>query len=468
MKLDQLLQRQSGLGWVLARLAPLSPLGKSRARELPWFSPAQRAELEEELGRVAVAKELAVKGHHVLGSILTLLPQFKDIRGSLDQGRTASFDMVELFQLKEFLLLLERLVPLCQKLPAIVEIYMGDLPQLLARLDPAGRKIPQFSIDSSYHPELEPLRKARREIEQQLTTCPEDAKGMLHAKRTQLWGEEEAVEGIVRSELTKEIMGQAPQLLAAMEQVAQLDVTLAKGRLAKNFGCVCPVLSQDRTLTLTGLAHPEIAHEVQGRGGVFTPVDITLVEGCTVITGANMGGKSVTLQSVTLSILLTQLGFFLFATSGTMPLYEGAALLLADRALDGGGLSSFATEVNLLNGLLQGMDGGNCFLAVDEFARGTNPQEGAQLARGLATHLSKLPCTALMTTHYDGVAEGGSAHYQVAGLTKQVAGDESDAPKVRIANRMDYSLQPVPKGAPCPKDAMAICKLLGVDQGLFS
>lgn len=72
-----------------------------------------------------------------------------------------------------------------------------------------------------------------------------------------------------------------------------------------------------------------------------------------------------------------------------------------------------------------------------------------------------------MTTHYDGVAQGGCAHYQVAGLSRTVEHDQDQPPKVRIANRMDYSLVPADKDTPCPRDAMAICRLLGIDQGLF-
>lgn len=467
MRIEPLLQRQSGLSWVLTQLAPYSALGKTRGKELPWYTPSQQGELEEELDNVATAKELAVKGHPALTPISTLLSQMKDFRGSLVQGRSSSLDLVELFQLKEFLLQLERLMPLWEQLPPMGGIGLPDCHDILHLLDPSGRKIPRFFIENSYHPELCQLRRERKEIERQIASGTAQDMEELHRQRTALWGQEEVVEGVVRGTLTTAILREAPKLLQAMEGVARLDVTLAKGRLAKAFGCTRPVLQQDSAMTLEGLVHPEIAKQLEGRGGQFTPVDVTLAQGCTVITGANMGGKSVSLQSVTLSVLLTQLGFFLFASGGEMPLFDGVALLLADRSLDSGGLSSFATEVDLLNRLLQSMGQERWFLAVDEFARGTNPKEGAQLARGLANHLSNLPCTALMTTHYDGVAQGGTAHYQVAGLTREVTGDDHQPPSVRIANRMDYSLLPAPKGADCPKDARAICRLLGVEEGIF-
>ena len=62
------------------------------------------------------------------------------------------------------------------------------------------------------------------------------------------------------------------------------------------------------------------------------------------------------------------------------------ALILADSGPGSGGLSSFGREVHLLDRLLNQTQGQRFFLALDEFARGTNPQEGAALARALAAH----------------------------------------------------------------------------------
>ena len=65
-------------------------------------------------------------------------------------------------------------------------------------------------------------------------------------------------------------------------------------------------------------------------------------------------------------------------------------------------------------------------------------------------HLGTLDCVALMTTHYDGVSDVATAHYQVAGLVREIDGDEHDDPRRRIARRMDYRLLPAPPGAPAP------------------
>ena len=89
------------------------------------------------------------------------------------------------------------------------------------------------------------------------------------------------------------------------------------------------------------------------------------------------------------------------------------------------------------------------------------------LARALVRHLGTLDCVALMTTHYDGVSDVAGAHYQVAGLVRDIQGDEGDDPRKRIARRMDYRLLPAPPGAPCPRDALRVCRLLKLDSTLM-
>ena len=175
-----------------------------------------------------------------------------------------------------------------------------------------------------------------------------------------------------------------------------------------------------------------------------------------------MGGKTVSLRSVVLSLLLFQCGYFVFAKSARLPIFYQVSLILADSGPGAGGLSSFGREVHLLDKLLRQAGDGRFFLALDEFARGTNPQEGAALARALVRYLGGLDCVALMTTHYDGVSDAAGAQYQVAGLVREIEGDENDDPRRRIARRMDYRLISTTPGAPCPRDAMRVCRLLNL------
>ena len=489
MELTHELREESGLQWVLERLTPMSPFGRAAIRSLPWYGPGQEMELEEELDNVALAQMLwsansgAVSEDCCCGpqldpdlrkdlgasfrGVTRGLPLFHDIRGSFDRSPGNPFDLVELFEIKHFLVTLEQLTQAYAKLPQFQGLVFPPMAEALELMDPDGRRLPAFSIVDAYHPDLAPLRAEKAALEREIRAAVGEEKAALLEQRRRLAVREDQLELEVRAELTPKLMAYQEDFRANMDALGRLDLFFAKGKLAKRYQCVRPTLSRDNTLSLHGLRHPQVAEELGEWGESFTQLDLELSTGCTVITGANMGGKTVSLRSTVLSLLLCQCGFFVFAQSASLPLFHEVALILADTGPGSGGLSSFGREVHLLDRLLSRTRGQRFFLALDEFARGTNPQEGAALARALVRYLSKLDCVALMSTHYDGVSDVAGAHYQVAGLVREIAGDEGEDPRSRIARRMDYRLLSAPPGAPCPRDALRVCRLLELDPALM-
>lgn len=462
------LKQNSGMSWVLERLTPLSPFGRNAMKNLPWYGPDQADALETELDNVGRGTQLWRDNTVEFRGVTRCLPLYHDIHGSLDRDPHAPFDLVELFELKHFLLTTVQLVQAYEALGRPFEgLEFPDLTPALDLVDPTGRRLPAFVIENSYHPELEPLRREKRELEKQIRQAADQEKPALLEQRRELAVREDQLELIVRRDLTVRLMEYRAGMLDAMDALGHLDMLLCKSRLARRYGCVRPVLSARRSLHVTGLSHPQVAEQLTQRGDEFTPLDLTLENGCTVITGANMGGKTVSIRSVVLALLLCQSGFFVFAEEAELPLFEHVELILADAGPGSGGLSSFGTEVAALDRLLRGAKRKYFFVALDEFARGTNPQEGAALAKALVHYLGTLECMALMTTHYDGVSDVASAHYQVTGLVREVDDDPGDDPRRRIARRMDYRLQAAPPGAPCPRDAMRVCRLLDLEPELM-
>ena len=492
MELTHELRENAGFQWVLERLSPLSPFGKQAARNPRWYGPGDEEELEQELDNVALAMELWAAGGTAsqqtescccetprldpsarkdaaaaLRGVTRCLPLFHDIRGSFDRDPGAPFDLVELFEIKHFLVTMEQVNQAYAAMPALAGITFPSLSDALELMDPEGRRLPTFSIVNSYHNDLAPLRAEKAKLEKAIRMTQEDKRGPLLEKRRVLAVEEDKLELEVRQMLTRKLMVWKDAFLANMEALGHLDLIVAKGKLALRYHCVRPSLSADKSIALREVVHPQVAEDLAERGEQFTSLDLELRPGCTVITGANMGGKTVSLRSTVLSLLLCQCGFFVFAKSASLPLFHRVDLILADSGPGAGGLSSFGKEVHLLDTLLRQTRDCFFFVAMDEFARGTNPQEGAALARALVRYLGTLDCVALMTTHYDGVSDVAGAHYQVAGLVRDIQGDEGDDPRKRIARRMDYHLLPAPPGAPCPRDALRVCRLLKLDDALM-
>lgn len=444
MNLDAKLKKDSGWDWVMARLDPASPFGAAAAREPGWYGPGRETELEAELERVERARSWERGRTDMLTHILS---EFRDIRNTFARPSHAPMDVVELLEVKHFLLRLEALTPEYAAAPLEgVEIApMGDVLDLL---DPSGRRLPTFYIENSFDPALERIRAEKARVEELLR---EEKNEELLTKRAGLVRQEDEAELNARRRLTVALMREKERFLANMEALSRLDLVLAKAALARKYGCVRPRIGVD-SVRADEVLHPQVAEHLNG---AFTPVSVVLERGATVITGANMGGKSVALKAVTLNLLLMHTGFFVFARSLESPLFHSVALIGADAQSVEQGLSSFGAEVKLLDETLKREEGRSFFLALDEFARGTNPREGAALARALVKYLNGLDCVAMLTTHYDGVAPAARRHYQVAGL------DET-------SRRLDHSLILTNPDAPCPQDALKVCRLLGLDGKLMA
>lgn len=444
MNLDAKLREDSGYNWVISRLEPASPLGAALARKSRWYGPGQEDELRRELERVEQAQGWE---RARVEELTHLLSQLRDIRGTFRRADQAPMDVVELFEVKHFLLRLEKLetVYAAAPLEGVELVPMGDM---LALLDPSGRRLPAFHVENSFDPALERIRAEKAHVECALRNGETDE---LLTRRAALARQEDEVERSARRRLTAALLRGKERFLSNLDALGRLDLVLAKAALARKYGCVRPEPGADEVV-LEEMLHPQVAeHCADG----FTPVSVTLERGASVITGANMGGKSVSLKAVVLNLLLLHTGFFVFARRMRAPLFDSVGLIGADGQSPERGLSSFGAEVKELNEALKQGKGRRFFLVLDEFARGTNPREGAALARALVKHLNTLDCVALLSTHYDGVADAAKRHYQVAGLDLET-------------RRLDYRLIPAAPDAPCPQDALKICRLLGLDDGLMA
>lgn len=444
MNMDAKLKQDSGYAWVMSKLEPATPFGTAAAREPEWYGPGREDELNGELSRVECI--LAWERGRA-DTLVHILSEFRDIRNSFARPNRAPMDVVELFEVKHFLLCLERLAEAYVSAP-LGGVELDPMDDMLSLLDPTGRKLPAFHVENAFDPALERIRADKAQVESELRN---GQTGERMARRRELVREEDAAELGARRRLTAALLREKERFLGNMEALGRLDLVLAKAKLARKYGCVRPEVGGE-VVAAEDMIHPQVAEHLDGE---FTPVSVELERGATVVTGANMGGKSVSLKAITLNLLLMHTGFFVFAKRMGSPLFHSVGLIGADGQSVERGLSSFGAEVKELDETLRREEGSFFFLALDEFARGTNPREGAALARALVKYLNGLDCVAMLTTHYDGVTGAARRHYQVAGLDEQ-------------ARKMDYRLVPARPDAPCPRDALKVCRLLGLCENLMT
>ena len=119
------------------------------------------------------------------------LPLFHDIRGSFDRDPGSPFDLVELFEVKHFLVTLEQLTLAYGALPPFQGITFPPMGDALALVDPEGRRLPAFAVVNAYHPGLAPLRAEKTALEKEIRAAGDEEKPALLEKRRQLAVQEE-------------------------------------------------------------------------------------------------------------------------------------------------------------------------------------------------------------------------------------------------------------------------------------
>ena len=432
-----------------------------------------RAALEEELYNVEQAANAAGELKDVYNKLMTGLCQMKDIRNSLRRcadGETP--DHVELFEIKGYLQRLEGIRPLFAKIDEVTHfkgMAFHDVKAALAILDPDGTGSRGFYIPDSATAKLKEVRRAKKDVEECLFHAQTDAeKDELRLKRTRLCAEEESEEMHVRRAMGAALAPMVDDLLADADTAGRLDFIIQKALFAVRYGGVRPELTE-RELELEDMVNPELCDLLAEQGRRFVPVSIRLEPGATVITGANMGGKSVAMKTVALNVLLLQAGFLVCAKKAKMPLFSSVKMLFDDLQSIQSGLSGFGSEIVQFQKALTEVEQGYSLFLLDEFARGTNPDEGAVIVQAVTRYLNGVDAISLLTTHYDKVAEYAHMHYQIIGLRdidpeairRELAVTHEDGVTV-IARHMNYGLYKVEGKSDCPRDALNICRMLSL------
>ena len=466
-------KQQIGLQYALETLHGCSPFGQEKIRRLRFYTPAERGELETELYNVRQAALHAEQLKSVYDKICILLCQMKDIRNSIRRCRDGEIpDHVELFEIKGYLQRLESLLPLYAQMCEIAplrELSFHDPKPALDILDPDSTRSRGFYIPDSMTEKLQQLRRSKKTLEEQLHNASTDAeKDELRLQRTRVCAEEESEETKIRRAMGARLAPLAEDMLEDAESVGRLDFILQKALFAVRYGGVMPEIT-DGALELTDMVNPELCDLLTEQGRSFVPVSISLDRGATVITGANMGGKSVAMKTVALNVLLMQAGFLVCAKAARMPLFESVLMLFEDMQSIQSGLSGFGSEIVQFQKALAQVEQGYSLFLLDEFARGTNPDEGAVIVQAVTKYLNEVNAVSLLTTHYDKVADCGKAHYQIIGLRdidpeairRELAVSGEDGIRV-IARHMNYGLYRVEGKSDCPRDALNICRMLSL------
>jgi DNA mismatch repair protein MutS len=206
--------------------------------------------------------------------------------------------------------------------------------------------------------------------------------------------------------LRERVASQTHALMQTAEAMATLDVLASLAELASERGYCRPELTDEPVLQIRDGRHPVLEQTLPP--GTFVPNDTKMGpdDGMfLLVTGPNMGGKSIFLRQVALLTLMAQMGSYVPAKS--------ARIGLADRIFTRVGASddlarsqsTFMVEMteaaNILNNATP-----RSLVILDEIGRGTSTYDGVSLAWGITEYLhNQIGCRTLFATHYHELAE---------------------------------------------------------------
>ena len=188
----------------------------------------------------------------------------------------------------------------------------------------------------------------------------------------------------------------ADSILASYDAIIALDVIFAKAKFAFKTAAIMPQINEKGYTYLKRARHPLIAKK--------TVVPITLELGreydSLIITGPNTGGKTVTLKTVGLLTLMTMCGLMIPADDGSnIAIFKNVFVDIGDEQSIAQSLSTFSSHMVNIVKILDIADADTLVL-LDELCAGTDPIEGAALAKAIIIKLKELGAKTLVTTHF--------------------------------------------------------------------
>jgi len=345
-----------------------------------------------------------------------------------------------------------------QSLVRKLESFMADLPDRY-RVDDAsvGRRDGRYVVPVRREgkSEVGGIVHDESSTGHTLFVEPPVALGLMNELRS-LEAEEAREIHRILLELSAECRPHAEALEGSWRAMIEFDSLYARARAAGQWEAHPPEITagDEADFVIVRGRHPILLARAEGE---VVPFDLSLEsdERVLVVSGPNTGGKSVLLKAVGLISSLAQAGVVPPVGAGTrLPVFSGFFADIGDEQSIAQDLSTFSAHLENLKEIVDEADAGSLVL-IDEMGTGTDPAEGAALARAILERLVAVGARGIATSHLGALKRLDSEGSGIVNASLQFDPD-----------RMEPTYHFV-KGRPGRSFGLAIAKRRGMAEGVL-
>lgn len=240
------------------------------------------------------------------------------------------------------------------------------------------------------------------ERKQTLANCERFINPLLKEKERIILSSEEKIINL-EYELFISIRDKCLEYIRDIQEIAkiisEIDVLSTFSIICSKYNYVRPIINDDNVVNIIESRHPVVEAFIKEE---YVPNDIVMDENTNIllITGPNMAGKSTYMRQLGIIVIMAQIGCFIPAKSGTLPIFDKIFTRIGASDDLVSGESTFMVEMTEAGNAITNATRKSLIL-FDELGRGTATFDGMSLAQAILEYIhNNISCKTLFSTHY--------------------------------------------------------------------